>query len=289
MDDSPAAGPHAAPAAPASGGAPSTALEAIVRRDRLVVLAGVAALAGLGWLYLLMMAGMDDVAAPALRPWTGGDFAMMFSMWAVMMVAMMLPSAAPFLLVHARVARQNLATPREGARADRPRAVAIGPTGVLASGYLLAWTAFSLVATVLQWALERAALVSPRMVATTPYLASALLVAAGIYQLTPLKRACLAHCRSPIAFLMHDWRSGLAGALRMGVEHGFYCIGCCWFLMGLLFVGGVMNLLWIAGLSIFVLVEKAAPRGEAIARVAGALFVAAGVWIAVAGPPSFGG
>ncbi|HVR31025.1 MAG TPA: DUF2182 domain-containing protein [Thermoanaerobaculia bacterium] len=264
----------------------SSTLEAVLQRDRLIVLAGIVVIAGLGWLYLVAMAGMDDmgdmagmgempdvgeVAGASLRAWTGADFAMMFSMWAVMMVAMMLPSAAPLLLLHARMTREQQKT-----------AHPITPTGSFAAGYLLAWTGFSLIATVLQWALERGALLSPAMVATTPYLGALLLVAAGVYQLTPLKHACLDHCRSPLVFLMHHWRSGKGGALRMGVEHGLYCVGCCWFLMGLLFVGGVMNLLWIAAISIFVLLEKVAPRGELVARAAGVLLVAAGVWTGVA-------
>jgi predicted metal-binding membrane protein len=187
-----------------------------------------------------------------------------------MMVAMMLPSAAPLLLVHAQLARRH-----------RDQGSPAAPTGAFAAGYLLAWTAFSLAATLLQWALERAALLSPAMVATTPYLGALLLIAAGVYQLTSLKRACLAHCRSPLVFLMHHWRQGFGGAVRMGVEHGLYCVGCCWFLMGLLFVGGVMNLLWIAAISIFVLVEKVVPRGETFAIVVGVLLVAAGAWTAV--------
>jgi len=248
----------------------SSPLEAVLRRDRVVVAAGVAAIAALGWVYLVMMAGMDDMAGPDLRPWTSGDFVMMFSMWAIMMVAMMLPSAAPLLLVYAGMARQQ-----------EERGHPIAPTGAFAAGYLLAWTVFSGAATLLQWALERAALLSPQMVASTPYLGALLLIAAGVYQLTPLKSACLTHCRSPIAFLLHRWRRGFAGALRMGTEHGLYCVGCCWFLMGLLFVGGVMNLLWIAAISIFVLLEKVAPRGELVARTAGVLLMAAGVWMGV--------
>jgi predicted metal-binding membrane protein len=256
-------------------------LEAVLKRDRLVVLGGVILLAGLGWAYLVMMAaGMDleptgesarALAAPRLEAWSPGYFAMMLSMWTVMMVAMMLPSAAPLLLVYARIARQN-----------REQGQPIAPTGAFAAGYLLAWTAFSVAATLLQWGLERAALLSPMMVASTPYLGALLLIGAGVYQLTPLKRACLAHCRSPLAFLMHHWRTGLGGAIRMGLEHGAYCIGCCWFLMALLFVGGVMNLLWIAAISIFVLLEKVAPRGEMVAIAAGAVLVAAGVWTALA-------
>ena len=258
----------------------SGSLEALLKRDRLVVLAGVVLLAGLGWAYLVMMAagmahepaeGAAALAAPGLEAWTPGYFAMMLSMWAVMMVAMMLPSVAPLLLVYARLARQN-----------REQGHPTAPTGAFAAGYLLAWTAFSVVATLLQWGLERAALLSPMMVASTPYLGALLLIGAGVYQLTPLKRACLTHCRSPLVVLMHHWRRGLAGAIRMGLEHGSYCIGCCWFLMALLFVGGVMNLLWIAAISIFVLLEKVVPRGELVAVAAGALLIAAGVWTAAA-------
>jgi predicted metal-binding membrane protein len=246
-------------------------LEAILRRDRVVVWAGVIVIAGLGWWYLVSMAGMEMMMAPALTGWTPDDFMAMFVMWAVMMVAMMLPSAAPLLLVHSRLAAENRARGRTSA-----------PTGVFAAGYLLAWTGFSAAATLLQWGLERAALLSPMMAASTPYLAAALLIGAGVYQLTPAKRACLVHCRSPIAFVMQHWRDGVGGALRMGLEHGVYCIGCCWLLMALLFVGGVMNLAWIAGLSILVLLEKVAPRGEMLAFIAGWLMVTAGLWMGAA-------
>ena len=249
----------------------TSVLETVLKRDRVVVLAGVVVIAGLGWAYLVSMAGMEEMMAPSLEGWTTADFATMFTMWVVMMVAMMLPSAAPLLLVHARIAR-----------AGRERGEPMAPTGAFAAGYLLAWTAFSLAATLEQWALERAALLSPKMVASTPYLGAAVLIGAGIYQLTPLKRVCLTHCRSPIDFVMHHWRRGFAGALRMGLEHGLYCIGCCWFLMGLLFVGGVMNLTWIAAISIFVLLEKVAPRGEMWAYAAGVLLLVAGLWTAAA-------
>jgi predicted metal-binding membrane protein len=248
-----------------------SAFETILKRDRVVVIAGVIVIAGLGWAYLVSMAGMEEMMAPSLEGWTAGDFTMMFTMWVVMMVAMMLPSAAPLLLIHARVGR-----------AGRERGESIAPTGVFAAGYLLAWTVFSLAATLQQWALERAALLSPKMVASTPYLGAAVLIGAGVYQLTPLKRVCLTHCRSPIDFVMHHWRRGYLGSLRMGLEHGLYCIGCCWFLMGLLFVGGVMNLAWIAAISIFVLLEKAAPRGEMWAYAAGVLLLVAGLWTAAA-------
>jgi predicted metal-binding membrane protein len=247
----------------------SSPLESLLRRDRAIVVGGVIVIAGLGWYYLVSMAGMEEMMAPSLAGWTSGDVATMFVMWAVMMVAMMLPSAAPLLLIHARVSRSA-----------RERGEPAAPTWVFASGYLLAWTAFSVAATAQQWALERAALLSTKMSAATPYLGATVLIGAGVYQLTPLKRACLAHCRSPIDFVMHHWRRGLGGALRMGLEHGLYCIGCCWFLMGLLFVGGVMNLTWIAAISIFVLLEKAAPRGELVAYTAGVVLLVAGAWVA---------
>jgi len=147
---------------------------------------------------------------------------------------------------------------------------------LLAAGYLAAWAGFSVGATLVQWALHEAALLSPTMASTSSALGGALFVAGGIYQWTPIKDACLTHCRSPIDFLATNWRKGPLGAVRMGLHHGLYCIGCCWVLMGLLFVGGVMNLLWIAGLAVLILVEKAAPRGEWIGRLVGVMFVGFG-------------
>jgi predicted metal-binding membrane protein len=147
-------------------------------------------------------------------------------------------------------------------------------------GYLLVWTAFSAGAALGQWALHQAAMLSPAMTTANARLSGAILIAAGVYQLTPFKRACLTHCRSPLGFLMSHWRDGKAGALRMGIEHGTYCLGCCWALMGVLFVVGVMNLVWVAALTIFVLVEKFGPAGAFVARVAGVAMVAIGtlVW-----------
>ena len=150
-------------------------------------------------------------------------------------------------------------------------------TVVFAIGYLLVWTSFSAVATLLQWGLEQLAVLSPMMASTSSLLGAGLLLAAGIYQLTPFKNACLRHCRSPVHSLMQHWRRGTSGAFMMGFHHGVYCIGCCWLLMTLLFVFGVMNLVWIAVLSVFVLLEKVVPRGELVARVAGVGFIVAGV------------
>lgn len=240
-------------------------LEHALRRDRLRVLAALSAVTLLAWMYLIdMAADMEAMAGMMqLRPWTGTDAVMMFLMWAIMMVGMMVPSAAPMILLHARVCRRRLG--------------GIAPSGAFLGGYIAAWTVYSAGATALQWALERAALLSPMMVGTSPLFGALVLIAAGVYQFTPWKNACLSHCRSPMDFLASHWRDGAGGAFRMGLEHGAYCLGCCWILMVLLFVVGVMDLLWVGALTAFVLVEKVAPHGERIGRTAGLLLMLAGV------------
>jgi len=190
----------------------------------------------------------------------------MFTMWWVMMAAMMLPSAAPILLLFARINRKEKS-------AGRP----FIPTGIFAAGYLVAWGAFSALATGLQWALERLGLLSPMMATTSHWLGGAILLAAGVWQLTPIKGICLRHCRSPMGFLVQSWQPGRGGAFRMGLEHGSFCLGCCWFLMGLLFFGGIMNLFWIVGLAAFVLLEKIVPMGSWIGRIVGVGVAAWGV------------
>lgn len=191
--------------------------------------------------------------------WSPQYFAVMAGMWIVMMAAMMLPTATPMILLHATLARRRHVLQR----------AALAANGLFVLGYVAVWSAFALGATVLQWALAEAALLSPMMQASSKGLAGALLVAAGIYQFTPLKQACLRNCRSPLDFIMSHWRNGPAGAYAMGLRHGAYCLGCCWTLMLLLFVGGVMSLAWIAGLASFVLVEKLAPYGHWTTRLAG--------------------
>ena len=252
-------------------------LKSVLRRDRLVVLAGLGGVTVLAWLYLILLAaGMGDgpgamgeaVDNARPTPWTAGDFALMVVMWSVMMVGMMLPGATPMILLFAMVNRNK-----------REAGVPFVPTGAFALGYAGAWTAFSLFATIGQWALHSAALLSPMLVSTSAVLAGALFIAAGAYQLTPLKHACLKNCRSPVHFIMTRWRNGSGGALRMGLEHGAYCVGCCWFLMGLLFVLGVMNLLWVAALTILVLLEKAGRRGEWTARISGVAMLAGGLYL----------
>ncbi|MGH6833826.1 MAG: DUF2182 domain-containing protein, partial [Methyloceanibacter sp.] len=184
------------------------------------------------------------------------------------MVAMMLPSASPMVLLYARVARQ---AERQGHTANAPAAIA-----AFASAYLALWILFSLLATAVQWGLEHLGALSAMMSSRVALLSGGLLMAAGLYQLTPLKAACLSHCRGPAQFLAAHWRPGVRGAWRMGLAHGLYCIGCCAVLMLLLFVGGVMNLLWIAGLTLFVAIEKLAPFGECAAKAMAALLVAGG-------------
>lgn len=252
-------------------------------RDRAVPLAAIAAVTAIAWGYLAVlahgMAGMDAMAASggsmalstAPRPWTLADGIAMLAMWWVMMAAMMLPSATPMILTVATVNRRR--------RARGEPSVA---TALFAAGYLIAWGGFSAAATAAQWGLEEAALLSSMMAASSPMLGGALLVAAGLYQLTPLKHACLRHCRSPFDFVLNRWRDGAGGALAMGVEHGLYCLGCCWAMMALLFVFGVMNLIWIAALSVLVLAEKAVPGGPWIARAGGIAMAVAGAGLLAA-------
>jgi predicted metal-binding membrane protein len=248
------------------------------RRDRAVISACLVVLTALAWAYLLhlehqMSAAMADdrmMAAMGMTmdmPWHAGDVFFTFAMWAVMMVGMMTPSAAPLVLLFAAMHRG-----RGEQRA--PRAVfAFG------AGYLLVWTAFSAGAALAQWGLHRAALLSPAMTISGARLSGTILIAAGVYQLTPFKGACLAHCRSPIGFLLSHWREGAAGALRMGIEHGTNCLGCCWALMCVLFVVGVMNLVWVAAMTIFVLMERLGPAGAAVARIMGVAMILAGILI----------
>lgn len=252
--------------------------EGALRRDRLLVASGLLFAVILSWTYLLAGAGMtgtgDALMPMSTVPWTPGHALVVLVMWAVMMAAMMLPSAAPTILLHANFAR----------RRHQPGGATSAASGFFTSGYLAVWAAFSVAATALQFALEQAALMSPAMRTTSIALAGAVLIAAGLYQWTPLKRACLAHCHSPLFFIITHWRAGAAGAFSMGLRHGSYCLGCCWLLMLLLFVGGVMNLAWIAGLALFVLVEKFVPAGHWIDRGAGVLLIAWGGATLLAAP-----
>lgn len=246
----------------------------LLLRQRVVIVAALATVAALAWLYLFLdaadmtaaMAGMDRTMA--MPPRAAIELVLLFAMWWVMMVGMMLPGVAPVILTFATVNRNRQA-----------RGEPYVPAALFAAGYLLAWGGFSLVATLAQEALERAALLSPMDMTTNNRLLGGLLfVAAGLYQFTPIKLACLRACRSPLDFVVNHWRDGPSGALRMGLTHGVHCLGCCWILMLLLFVGGVMNLLWVAVLAIVVLIEKLT-TGPWIGRAGGVLLIAYGAWL----------
>lgn len=242
----------------------------LLGRDRVIVLGGVIALTALAWLDLWRRASTMSMHAvmPRLMPWRLTDLATAILMWGVMMVAMMLPSAAPMLLLFASVQRRRLEMGQ-----------AATPTGLFATGYLLIWLAWSLIGAGLQGALQARLHLSPHLATTSTFLGAAFLLLAGLYQLTPWKYACLVHCQSPIGFVLTHWREGPRGALCMGLHHGVYCLGCCWALMGLLFVGGVMNLLWVAALAAFILLEKAVARGPWLSRVAGVALIGGGVYL----------
>jgi len=211
-----------------------------------------------------MAQGMQSMVS--VRTWTVTEFGLGFVMWTVMMVAMMVPAAVPTTLVYAAVARK-------AAREEHP----VAPTFVFVAGYLAVWALFSVAATAAQALLVRLALLSPAMVSISPVLGSALLIGAGVYELTPYKHACLAHCRAPAHFISQRWRGGPSGAFRMGSALGAYCLGCCWILMSLLFVGGVMNLVWIAAIAVFILLEKTVPFAEQGGRIVGAAMILVGL------------
>ncbi|MDK3020844.1 DUF2182 domain-containing protein [Pseudodonghicola flavimaris] len=260
-----------------------TALEQILQRDRLVVIAGLSVVVVLSGLYTVLGIGMSMSAITMTRmaiempgmmmasaDWTPRYAGLVFLMWWIMMIAMMVPSAAPTILLYAKLVRKN-------DRADRPYASAL----VFLSGYLIVWGGFSLLATALQWALVSVGQMSGMMELTQAPVAAAVLLAAGIYQLSPLKQACLRHCQHPLVFLMQNWKRGTGGALRMGMQNGWFCLGCCWGLMALLFVGGVMNLLWIAALAVFVGLEKLAAGRPYLTKLSAAGLIVAGLALAL--------
>lgn len=243
----------------------------VLQRERVVVVVGLLAVIGLSWAYLLMGAGTMQNMGGMLMPMSSGPWSVehalvMFVMWAVMMAAMMLPSAIPMILLYEAV------TQRRMDRGER-----VPGSAAFTAGYFAVWMGFSLFAVASQFGLEAAALLSPMMEATSIGLSAVVLTGAGLYQWSPIKRACLEHCRSPLEFVMSHWQEGRSGAFVMGLQHGAYCLGCCWVLMLLLFVGGVMNLFWISALAAYILVEKLAPGGTWIRRISGIMLMVWGV------------
>ena len=260
----------------------TASLETVLRRDRIIVGLALAGIVVLSWTYILtgaatgtpalQMSGLptaprmsDPMAAMEPMAWTVEYALLIFTMWWLMMLATMLPSAAPMILLFAALTRGQ----------TQSRAPYMG-TSLFGFGYLGVWAGFSALAAVFQWQLGRIALLSPMMVTTSVTLGALLLIGAGIWQFTPLKHACLLQCRAPAEFLTAHWRAGQAGPVQMGMLHGVYCLGCCWMLMLLLFYGGIMNVYWIAGLATLVLVEKTAPPGIWVSGTVGALLIAWG-------------
>lgn len=257
----------------------SSPLEVTLKHDRLIVLVALSGIAIIAWAYMIREAwvmGQTGVchcagmamSGPDVKAWSAATIIPLFLMWAEMMVAMMIPSAAPMILTFAMVNRKR----REQ---ERP----FVPTGLFVLGYLVVWSGFSLIAAIAQWALHGAAMLSSQMESTSSLFGGALLIGAGVFQWTSFKHACLNHCRSPLQFLLNDWREGRMGALRMGIKHGAYCTGCCWMLMALLFVAGVMNMFWVAIITILVLLEKIVPSGTRLGNISGIIFVAWGGWM----------
>jgi predicted metal-binding membrane protein len=260
---------------------------AVVRRDRVVIVLAVASLTALAWGYLMRlsadmdMGGMDmtglrmipsrmGLMMPAQTPWRAMEFTFVLVMWTVMMVGMMTPSAAPMFLMYARVGRQTGAQEKS-----------LSATVWFAIGYFLVWLAFALFATLVQWALERTALLDFTMASTDNVLGGFVFIAAGLYQWTRLNDLCLAQCQKPFEFVMRHggYRRDAPGCIMLGLRHGAYCVGCCWALMALLLVGGVMNVLWIALLALLAFLERVTSMGRLIARLAGIVLVAGGAWL----------
>lgn len=249
------------------------------RAQRHLIIGALVMIAALSWAYTVYLAramppmsdamqSMTLLTQTQLTAWGWKQFFLAFAMWAVMMAAMMVPSAIPMVLFYARL--------RRGRHSDM---ALYGPTTLFSVGYLMVWTGFSFIATLLQWALHDAALLSPTMTQVGPMFGGILLIGAGVFQWTSLKSVCLRHCRTPLGFLMSRWRDGRAGPLFMGLEHGAYCTGCCGALMLVLFAVGVMNLLWVAALSALVLTEKIMPSGRWLGRAAGLGLASWGMWM----------
>ena len=268
----------------------STAVESFIQRDKIITIIAIAILVGATFTYTVLGVGMNMsaiqmtpglgqsqmsmpnmgamknmAATPAV--WSFNYSVLMFFMWWTMMIAMMLPSASPMILLYTALIR----------RTKKTKSIIRQVTSFIC-GYLLAWAAFSLFAAALQSQLELRDWMSPMMMeATNIYLAAGILIAAGVYQLTPLKTVCLEKCRQPASFLANYKNTWVNSPLRIGLVHGFYCVGCCWFLMGLLFFGGIMNLYWIVGLIIFVAIEKLHEKGMIFGKILGGLAIVSGI------------
>ncbi|MEH6543891.1 MAG: DUF2182 domain-containing protein [Porticoccaceae bacterium] len=263
---------------------PTNSYQSVLRRDRWIVLAGLVSITALAWLYVTDMAiDMDGImnmptSGDVLTMtrsvhWTASNFVLTSVMWVVMMVGMMVPGASPMILMFTKVNHKQ----REN---DEP----FVPTVIFVAGYITIWSVYSVATAGLQLGLQDADLLSPILTSTSAIYSGITLVVVGLYQLTTIKNACLRHCQTPLSFLTTSWRDGYSGAFRMGLSHGAFCVGCCWALMALLFVGGVMNVLWGVAITIFVFAEKLMQPGPMFPRISGGMLVAWGIWtVAMAG------
>jgi predicted metal-binding membrane protein len=254
----------------------------MLKRNHLIILSGLVGVIVVAWVYIFHLAqtmtnpiamGMEtqkglEMMKQTPQAWGVVAFLVTFTMWTVMQLAMMAPAAIPMVLMFSRINEQRH-------QQQSPFLLTV----IFFLGYILVWTAFGAGATLTQWGLQTTELLSSMLVSTSPLLSGVILIAAGVFQFTPLKHACLARCRSPLGFFMTEWREGTKGALMMGLRHGSYCVGCCWLLMALLFVAGLMNLLWIALIAGYVLIEKVGPAGRWVSQVMGLLMVGWGIWL----------
>lgn len=254
----------------------------VITKERVILLSGIALLSALSWYYtwdlFVRMEGMHggdpasiaecckEMVMPLTGSWSGAEFLMTFVMWVVMMIAMMVPTAIPTVLVYAHVVKEQTGESKH-----------LLPASLFLAGYVVLWTGFSLLATFMQWALQYVGVLSPFMIVTNHALGGAILIAAGIFQFTPYKYQCLARCNTPLQFLTSNWKKGPPGAFAMGLSQGWFCLGCCWLLMLVLFVTGIMNFLWIVILSLFVLLEKLFPRPRIVSLIAGITLIGGGV------------
>ncbi len=253
-------------------------VEAVIRRERIILLASLALLLGISWLALLHLHGPagaghhHHLLTPHSQAMDAGGYLLAFWMWLVMMVAMMLPPVLPWILFFAATFRRH-----DGGR--KPWLA----TAAFVAGYFTVWAGFCLAAAAVQLGLQQVALLHTAELRTGPAVGGILLLAAGVFQFSSFKAACLKHCRTPLGFFLSRWQDGPAGAFGMGFRHGGYCLGCCWALMGLSFALGIMNLLWMAALTVLLCVEKIAPKGDLLSRGFGILFGLWGLWLLLKG------
>jgi predicted metal-binding membrane protein len=244
---------------------------AVFRKSRILVILGIATLSMMAWGYMVYLgsdAASDYTASHHAQYHQSTNFLFIFVMWSVMMVAMMVPSAAPTIIMFDTIVQRKI-----------KKKYRFSPTIIFVAGYLTAWTVYSCLAAIAQLWMQNSALISTTMSKSAPIVSGILLIIAGLFQFSSLKYACLKHCRSPVGFFILHWQDGHKGALEMGLRSGMYCVGCCWAIMVLMFVVGVMNIIWMAVLAVFILAEKLIPWGRRFSQVSGIFFIAWGIWV----------